>query len=264
MTFLIGGEGIVDTTGILLGSGTGIHIPFLIGGGDKAQLYQTAWHRCQPQHSEIVLMRPHIGTPRSLAYIALHVFSQFGAVLHVLVLYKLKHDVALGRIRIEATIILLVVLLLEDDGILTLSHLEVLQDTRLLACPTAAPQGIGLEAPGNVSLGQGVDVDGDKQVGLVIVGNLRTTVEFHELVGLAGIDHLHVRAVLLNQFSESEGELQGQILLTGLGHADGSCVTATVSGIDDQRESLVLRICRCHAEKKRYQDEYYLLIHYIF
>ena len=93
-----------------------------------------------------------------------------------------------------------------------------------------------------MALGQGIDVDRDKQVGLVLIGNLSTTVELHKTVGLAGIDDLHVRTVLLYESSEREGKFQGQILLTCLGHTDGACIATTVSGIDDQREPLRLRI----------------------
>ena len=115
-----------------------------------------------------------------------------------------------------------------------------------------------------MALGQGIDMNRDKQVGFIIVGNLRTTIEFHKLVSLTGIDDLHIRTILLHQLSKGEGEFQGQILLTGLGHTDGTSITATMSGIDNQREPLVLCISRCHTEKKRYEDEQYLFIHLFF
>ena len=137
MPFLIGCKRIIDTACILLRSRTGIHIFLLIGRGDKAQLYQAAGHGGKPEHSQIVLMGTHIGTPRSLTHIALHVFGQFGTVLHILVLYELKHNVALGRIEIKSTIHLLVISLLKDDCILTLGHLEVLHNTSCLARPSA-------------------------------------------------------------------------------------------------------------------------------
>ena len=106
-----------------------------------------------------------------------------------------------------------------------------------------------------MAFGQSIDVNGDKQVGLVVVGNLSTTIELHKLVGLTGIDHLHIGAVFLYQLSEGEGELQGQVLLTGLGNTDSTCVTTTMSGINHQCEFLILRISRCYREKKRDQDE---------
>ena len=106
-----------------------------------------------------------------------------------------------------------------------------------------------------MSFRQGIDMDGDKQIGLIVVGNLRTTVELYELVGLAGIDYLHVRAVLLHQFSEGKGEFQREVFLTCLGHTNSSGISSTVSGINHQRKSLVLGISRCHTEKKQYQDE---------
>ena len=137
MTLLIGSEGIIEAAGILLSSRTGLHILLFVGGRDKTQFHQTAGHGGKPQHSQIVLMGTHIGTPRSLTHITLHILGQFGAILHILVLHELKHDVALGRIEIQAAIELLVISLLEDHGVLTLSHLEVLHHARHLTRPAA-------------------------------------------------------------------------------------------------------------------------------
>ena len=93
---------------------------------------------------------------------------------------------------------------------------------------------------------------GDKQVGLVLVGDLRTTVEFHEPVGLTGIDHLHVRAVILYHPSEGKGELQRQVLLLRNG-TEGSCVMSSVAGINHQRKGFVRSVDRNCETTYRYQ-----------
>ena len=78
---------------------------------------------------------------------------------------------------------------------------------------------------------------GDKQVGLILVGNLRTTVEFYETVCLTGIDHLDARTILLHHPTEGKGELQGQVLLLG-DSAHSTRIMSAVAGIDHQRERL--------------------------
>ena len=83
-------------------------------------------------------MSAHISTTGSLTHITLHVFGQLGTVLHVLVLYKLKHDVALGRIGVVSAIGLLVVLLQVDHSVLALSHLQVLHHARFLTRSAAS------------------------------------------------------------------------------------------------------------------------------
>ena len=186
-------------------------------------------------------MGTHVLPARGTAYAALHELGQLYAHLHVLVLNELEHDVALCRIGVVALIGLLVVFLQEDDGVLALGHLQVLHHAVLLARALAAPEGVGLEAAGYVPLGQRVDVYGDKQVGLGVVGYLGTFVQLYEAVGLAGIYDVYIGAVALYQLSEGEGILQRQVLLL----RDGSLragVVASVAGIYHQRE--LLACCR--------------------
>ena len=82
-------------------------------------------------------------------------------------------------------------------------------------------------------------MDGDEEIGLVLVGNLCPSVEFHEGIGLTGIDDLHVGTVLLDHLSEGQGIPQRQILLFHLTLTDGTCVKAAMSGIDHQCEGLI-------------------------
>lgn len=83
-------------------------------------------------------------------------------------------------------------------------------------------------------------MDGDEQIGLILIGNLRTAVQFDEGIGLSGIDNLHVGTVLLNHPSESQGILQRQIFLLHLALTDSTSITATMSSIDHQRETFGL------------------------
>ena len=86
-------------------------------------------------------------------------------------------------------------------------------------------------------------MDGDKEVGLVLVGNLCPAVELHETVGLTGVDDLHVGAVLFHELAEGQGELQRQVLLYR-DSAFGPWIAAPVTGIDHERKRLVLGLDR--------------------
>ena len=139
------------------------------------------------------------------ADIALHVLGQRDAVLHVLILDELEEDTALGRVGVETSIVLLVVFLVEDDGVLALGDLEVLDVALVRTAGTPLAQRIGLIATGDIALGQRVDMDGNEKVGLGLVGNLGTLPQLEEAVGLAGIDDTHVGTVLLNHPTKSQG-----------------------------------------------------------
>ena len=81
-------------------------------------------------------------------------------------------------------------------------------------------------------------MDGNEEVRLVLVGYLCPAVQLHEPVGLAGIDHLHVRAVLLHQLSEGQCHSQRECLLADL-TAHSTCISSTMAGIDDECKLLV-------------------------
>jgi hypothetical protein len=77
----------------------------------------------------------------------------------------------------------------------------------------------------------------DKQVCLVLVGNLGTTIQFDEAIRLTGIYDADVRTVALDKPAKGESKLQGEILLT----RDGTTCPGIVSpmpGINNEREIL--------------------------
>ena len=97
---------------------------------------------------------------------------------------------------------------------------------------------------------QGIGVDGDEQVRLGFIGNLRPAVEGDKHIPFAGVDNLHVRAVLLYQTPYGQGNFQVNVLLFR-DAADGSRVMSSVSGVDDHHE--VAGICLSVAESRRQQ-----------
>ena len=104
-------ESIEQTAGILFCSSIGVHETLFITRRNKTTLHQTARHRRQTEHRQIVLLGTHILASRGLTDISLHVLGQFYAVLHVLVLDELKHDITLRRVRVISLIGLFVVFL---------------------------------------------------------------------------------------------------------------------------------------------------------
>ena len=88
-----------------------------------------------------------------------------------------------------------------------------------------------------MALGQGVSMDGNEEVGLVAIGNVGTGMQGHEDIGLTGIDDLDVGAVLLDESTESQGDVKIDSLLAG-DSSHGAGIVASVSCVDDQGEGL--------------------------
>ena len=179
-----------------------------------------------------------IGSTCSGTDMLLHEFGQLHTTLHVGVLDELEHDVAFGRVGVEALIVLLIVFLHDDDGVLALCHIKVLRDALLAATHPAASQSIGLEAAGYLPAGQSVDMYGDEEVGLVAVGYLGALPKFEKHVRLAGIDDLHVGTVLLDILTYGQSHLQRQVFL----FRDGTYaarIPTSMTCIDDHDEGFI-------------------------
>ena len=236
---LIVHESLIDAITQLADTRRRIEVALLIRCRDESQLYQAAGHRRFSQHQESSLLHALVLTIGSSTRATLYELGEFHALRHVVVLHELKHDIALRRVGVEALIALLIVLLIEDDLVLSLSDGEVVGST-------VHTQRIGLQASRDVSLRQGIGMDGDKQVGLVLVGNVGTGVQGDEDVSLAGIYHLHIRTVLLHQLTEGQRHVQVDNLLFGnLAHR--TCIMTTMTSVDDQRKTLVgSNTSHCH------------------
>ena len=214
----------------------GIEEAFLIGRRDKAQLEQATRHRREAKHSQIVLVGTAVVTAGSLADLTLHVAGQFYALFAVLVGDKLEHDVALSRVEIDSLIHLLIVFLHVDDRILALGRVQVFQDT-LVSCGISPTQSVGLETTHIVTALYRIDMEGDKQVCMLPVGNLCAVEELEIHIPFPRIDHPHVRAMGLHQFAESQRIAQGQVFLDG-DSPRSTMIVSTVTGIDNEREPL--------------------------
>ena len=99
-----------------------------------------------------------------------------------------------------------------------------------------------------MSAGQGVGVDGYEEVGLGAVGYVGSFVQGDEYIGLAGVDHLDVRAVALHVTAKGECHVEVYVLFFRCGTECAGVVSA-VSGVDDEGE-LAVR-CSLHGEGER-------------
>ena len=147
---------------------------------------------------------------------------------------------------------LLIILLQENHRVLALGHLKVLQHTSLLTRPLTHAKRIGLETMSRTPSWQGIDMNGDKEVGLVLVGNLCPAVQLHKTVCLSGIDHFDIRTVALHHSAESQRITQCQVLLLrDSPHCSG--IMSAMPRINNQRKPVVRSICRYHKTTYCYQ-----------
>jgi hypothetical protein len=97
-------------------------------------------------------------------------------------------------------------------------------------------EGIGFGSSYGSSLRYRIGVNGDEEVGLGIVGYLCPFVQGYEDVLLSGIDDVDIRMIVLDEFAQFQGNVQVDgLLLASL--ADGTWVTASMTGVDDYRET---------------------------
>ena len=99
------------------------------------------------QDQKSCLTHSPVVASRRGAELTLDGLCQPDTLLHVLVLYELKHDVALCRIGVEARIALFVIAFNEDDRVLFLGNGKV------FLCPVQS-QGVGLRSPCDFPFGQ--------------------------------------------------------------------------------------------------------------
>ena len=75
-------------------------------------------------------------------------------------------------------------------------------------------------------------MDGNEQVGVVLVGDAAALPQFHKAVVLTRVNHLDIRKILIDKFSELQRHFQRDVFLVAV-LAYGAGVFSTVSGVDD-------------------------------
>ena len=175
-----------------------------------------------------------------LAHTVLDGASDFHTSLHVLALYELEDDIALRRLGVEPLVSLLIPFLHRDNRVLSHSHIEVVLGT-------VHTQRVGLEATCYLTGRQGIGMHGDEQVGIRLVGDIGTIMQWDEDIRGTSIDHPHVWHIALHISSESQSYVQIDVLLLRLG-AQGSSVMPTMTGVDDKCKTLIGSIHTCRQE----------------
>ena len=135
----------------------------------------------------------------------LYLCSELQRLVHEVILHQFEHDIRIDGVRVEALIGSLIVRLEFHHGILTHGYVEVF--LRFLISEDE-----GLYAFGGFVL-RGVGVNGDEQVGIILIGDVRALLQGDEDVGRTRIDDVHVRVLLLQQPSHFEREGKVEILL---------------------------------------------------
>ena len=224
-------EGLIDAPSHIGYSLVAIEELLFGGGRDKSQFDEAAGHRRLPEHEESRLLHPLVGSCRRSACALLHHLGQFDTLCHILVLKELEHDIALRRTRVESLVVLLVVFFYQNHRVFSLCHIKV------VGRPVHT-KGICFQSHSLCSLGQGIGVDGDKEVGLVAVGDIGTLVERDENIGLTSVYYVNAGTIVFHETSEGESNVEIDILLLGKS-AKSSGVMPSMSSVDDEREALL-------------------------
>ena len=138
------------------------------------------------------------------------------------VLQQGEDDVGLGVVGVESLVVGGVVILQDDYAVLCLADFKVLAVLVL-----AHDEGL-VAACGSVS-GR-VDMDGDEEVGVVLVGYVGPAVQLYETVIAAGVDDIYRRIIALYQVPEASGDGEGDVFFIYF-PVDGSGVMAAVTGV---------------------------------
>ena len=228
MLLAIFDEGVVEALRHLAHARLGSEILLLVGRGDKTEFGQHRGHRGIAEYEETSLVHALVFAACVVLVLTLNESRQFHALLHVLVLHQFKDDVTLHLLGVEALVRFLVACLVGDDTVLALGHFEI-------GFRAGHTESIGLRPLNGLVFPRRIGVDGDKEVGLVLVGNIHTALQGQEYIGLARVDNFHVGAVAFDQSSEGQGHVEIDILLLGDG-SHGTRVVPSMAGINHQHK----------------------------
>ena len=160
------------------------------------------------------------------ASLMLNHLRQFHAVRHIVVLHQFEHDIAFRRFRIKPGITLFVVVLHQDNRVFPFCHIQI------VACPMHT-QCVRFKTARYFSVGQGIGMDRDEEVGLVSVGDSSPLTQFDEDIRLACVNYFHIRAIPFHIFAEGQCHFEVYVFFQSL---DASCawVFAAMSCINDK------------------------------
>ena len=171
----------------------GIEVSLFFRVGDKTHLEEYRWTGCLKQHPERSLLHAAVGTVEMPHEMFLYLRSELQGLVHEIILHQLEHDIRVNRVRVEALIGRLVVRLQLHHRVLTHRHIEVLlrflvtEDKRLHTF-----RGFVFRC---------VSVNGDEQVGIVLIGNVGARLQRNEHIRRTRIYHIHIGILLLEHLT---------------------------------------------------------------
>ena len=86
-------------------------------------------------------------------------------------------------------------------------------------------------------------MDADKQVGLILVGDLGPAVQFYKIILIPGVDHMNILHVMPDQVPKFKRNSQVDVFLLCL-KATGTWVMTSVAGVDDNCLYRITTLCR--------------------
>ena len=226
----VGAETFIQRSRQFLNAFLRVQETFLFGIRDETHFRQHRGHARGAEHEKTGLVHSFVLTPL-VAVSRLDVPRQFDALFHIAILHKFEDNVALRFVGIKVFVDCSVVGFLRDDAILTFRHSQVF-------CSRVHTHRVGFCAGrGGHSGRHRVGVDRNEEVGFVAVGNVRAPLEGDEHIGLASVDHLHVRAVGFHHSAESQSNVEVDILLFR-DFARSTVVLPPMSRVDDEDKAL--------------------------
>ena len=170
----------------------------------------------------------------------LHLLGKTQGLIHVAVLHQLEHDIGVNRVRVKALVGRFIIRLEFHHGVLTHRHVEILLHF-------LGSEDEGLHASRGFVLRR-VGMDGDKEVGVILVGNIRAGLQRDEDIRRACINDVDIGVLLVEFLANLEHELEVEIFLLGE-FPDRSGVFASVTRIQNDG-ILFLRRQRQNEERK--------------
>ena len=165
-----------------------------------------------------------------------HLFGKEDTLLQERILKHAQKDVPLWRIRV-VVVVFLVVIFVKDDRVFPLGHLQVV-------LRSMQAHDVSFGAMRSAGARHVVAVDGDKQIGIVAVGDGSTLVQGDKDIAVAGEDDPDAREIQAHLFRQFQGDSQGKVLLLRTA-AEATRVMPAMARVNDYGFYLVIRCGNC-------------------
>ena len=201
----IGRKGVDEGGSHHVHRGVGIQEFLLVGIGDEAHLEEDSRTCGLEQHPERSLLYTAVRAVKMAHEMLLHLGRELQGLIHEIILHQLEHDIRIDGIGVKAMIGCFIVRLELHHGVLAHGDIEVF--LRFLGTEDE-----GLHAFGVLIL-RSIGMDGDKEVGIVLIRDIGAGLQRNEDVRGAGIDDIQIRVLLFEQRADLEHQGEVEIFL---------------------------------------------------